>query len=224
MASPNEGNDIIAALSNTPKTAQEGSPKAAQTAKPTSEKIAQPTESVKVTSTVDAMNAELKQIELESARLELALKQANLVDMQERLQERELKRANIRQEAYTKGSTLAALAEGKTKNQRRCNHKKGGQGANGVVGGKGDSPDYAILAHTYANGDTWVKCLRCHKTWKPPVESEYIGNQQGFDNAMAAYKIALEFPTKNTPSAGVQFRYSDGGAHYREVTKMVQMG
>src|SRR5271170_7925628 len=104
MASPsNEGGaDIIAALSSAPKPTQEGAPKAAQT-KPEAPAKTAPAASI------DAMTAELKQIELESARLELALKQANLVDMQERLQERELKRANVRQEAYTKGSTLDAL-------------------------------------------------------------------------------------------------------------------
>jgi hypothetical protein len=170
-----------------------------------------------------AMQAELLALELEEKKLAIQFQKANLVDMEERLAERELKRANIRQEAFTKGDTLKSLALNKNAQQKRCNHKKGGNGANGVVGGKGDSPDYALLTHTFAHGDVWVKCLRCHKTWKPPVESEY-SSQQSFDLAMQAYKLALEFPTKNTPSGGVQFRYSDGGALYRENTKQVQMG
>lgn len=170
-----------------------------------------------------AMQLELAQLELDEKKLAIQFQKANLVDMEERLAERELKRANIRQEAYTKGDTLKSLAINKTTQQKRCNHKKGGNGAAGVVGGKGDSPDYALLTHTFANGDIWVKCLRCHKTWKPPVESEYQ-SQQSFDLAMQAYRLALEFPTKNTASSGVQFRYSDGGAFYRENTKQVQMG
>ena len=135
-----------------------------------------------------------------------------------------MKRANLRQEAYTKGATLSALATNKTANQKRCNHKKGGQGANGVIGGKGDSPDYAVIHHTFANGDTWVKCLRCHKTWKPPVKSDFGDNTGLYDIATATYRMALDFQTKNTPSSSVQFRYSDGGEFYREHTKQVQMG
>lgn len=170
-----------------------------------------------------AAQAELVELELQEKRLSLRVKQAELVDMEERLAERELKRANIKAEAYTKGATMAANDAVKGKHQKRCNHKKGGNGAAGIVGGKGDSPDYALLVHTFANGDTWVKCLRCHKTWKPPVPSDYESKEL-FAIADAQYRLALEFPTKNTPSGGVQFRYSDGGAYYREQTKQVQMG
>lgn len=219
MASPIDDINKPGVLDQLAKPAaqtQEGAPKAKEQHTPAPVKP-------EAVSKVDAMNEELKAIELESAKLELQLKQANLVDMQERLQERELKRANVRQEAYTKGSTLAALASNKATNQKRCNHKKGGNGAHGVVGGQGDDSQYAVLKHTFANGDTWVKCLRCHKTWKPPVASDYK-SKEGFEAAQEVYTVALGFMTRNSPSSGVQFRYSDGGAHYRENTKQVQLG
>lgn len=209
MGTPNESNPLDQlSKETTAKVATQKQPQIIET--PESKKLL-------------AMQAELLALELEEKKLAIQFQKANLVDMEERLAERELKRANIRQEAYTKGDTIKSLNKNKAANQKRCNHKKGGNGANGVVGGKGDSPDYALLTHTFANGDIWVKCLRCHKTWKPPVESEYQ-SQQSFDLATQAYKLALEFPTKNTPSGGVQFRYSDGGALYRENTKQVQMG
>lgn len=167
---------------------------------------------------LEAAKLELASIELESAKLKLELDKANLVDMRERLAERELKRENIRQEAYTKGSTIKATKDGEARQQAHCNHKKGGNGAAGVVGGQGDDSQYAVLKHTFANGDTWVRCLRCGKTWKPPVKSEHA-SQVTFDAALAIYKEALNFQTRNVPSKGVIFQFSDGGEFYRENTK-----
>lgn len=171
---------------------------------------------------VAAMQAELAAIELESAKLKLELDKANLVDMKERLAERELKRENIRQDAYTKGATIRATKDGEERQQAHCNHKKGGNGAQGVVGGQGDDSQYAILKHTFANGDVWIRCLRCGKTWKPPVKSMHT-TQTSYDAAMAVYREALAFQTRNVPSKSVIFQYSDGGEYYREQTKQVNL-
>ena len=170
------------------------------------------------TKTLEELEIESKQLELELKKLELQERKANLEDINDRLAERELKRANIRQEAYTKGATIESTRKNEAMQQNRCNHHKGGNGAGGVVGGKGDSPDYAVLMHTFANGDTWVRCLRCGKTWKPPVKSDHK-TQESYNAALAIYKQAVNFQTKNTPSKGVIFQYSDGGEFYRENTK-----
>lgn len=174
-------------------------------------------------SNLQTLEEELKQLEIESKKLELQFNKANLVDMQERLAERELKRENIRQEAYTKGATIRSIKEGEAKQQAHCNHKKGGNGAQGVVAGQGDDSQYAVLKHTFANGDTWVRCLRCGKTWKPPVKSQFVNNQAGFDAALEVYKTALNFQTRNVPSKGVIFQFSDGGEFYRENTKDITL-
>lgn len=169
-----------------------------------------------------AMEAEFRQLELEEKRLEVAFKKANLQDMDERLKERELKREDRRQKSIINGQTLKALEEGTQQAQARCNHHKGGDGAEGVIGGRGNSPQYAVLKHKFANGDTWVRCLRCGKTWKPPVHSEHK-TDASYNEAMREYRAALDFPTQNKPSAGVVFGFSDGGEFYREVTKNVTL-
>lgn len=165
---------------------------------------------------IEAMEMELKALELENAKLALEERKANTIDLKERLQERELNRENVRQEAYTKGSTIKALDNNRVKQQERCNHKKGGNGAQGVVGGLGDDSQYAVLKHKFAHGDVWVRCLRCAKTWKPPVKSQFINNQAGYDAAMDVYKQALNFQTRNVASGGIVFQYSDGGEFARE--------
>ena len=171
-----------------------------------------------VTQDVAAMEAEILQLTLEEKRLEVRFKEANLQDMDERLKERELKREDKRQKSLTNGQTLKTLAENTRQAQSRCNHHKGGDGAEGVISGRGNSSQFAVLKHKFANGDFWVRCLRCGKTWKPPVKSEHK-TDISYNAAMVEYKVALEFPTQNKPSAGVVFGFSDGGEFYREVTK-----
>lgn len=165
-----------------------------------------------------AMEEELKALELESRRLEVLEKRANLEDIQERLDERKLKRETIRQTSLTNGATLKSLAKDDATVQRRCNHKKGGNGASGVIGGQGDSNDYAVIKHTMLNSDMWIRCQRCGKTWKPPVK-EHFDTIEEYVAALAGYEQAKVFPTKNSPSSSYQFRFSDNGAYFREVTK-----
>lgn len=167
---------------------------------------------------VEEMEAELRALELEEKRLAVAFQKANLEDMSERLQERELKRQQHRQSAITNGETLRQNSNKEQAVQERCNHRKGGQGAHGVVGGQGDSPDYAVIKHTFPNGDTWVRCQRCGKAWKPPVRSDF-DSVELYTIAQERYKQALDFQTKNQPSSSIIFRFSDGGEYYREVTK-----
>ena len=169
---------------------------------------------------LEAMEAEIKALELEEKQLAVKFQKANLVDMEERLAERELKRESRRQDAQSKGAALSVKANNEATQQSNCNHKKGGNGAQGVVGGRGDDSQYAVLKHTFANGDTWVRCLRCGKTWKPPVKSDFKNNQEGYTSAMDVYKQALQFQTRNVPSKGIVFSYGEGGVElYRENTK-----
>lgn len=164
------------------------------------------------------VEAELKALELESRRLAVQEQKLNLEDIQQRLDERQLKRETIRSTSITNGATLKQISANDVANQKRCNHKKGGNGVNGIIGGQGDSPDYAVIKHTFCNGDMWVRCQRCGKTWKPPLESQYP-TKEAYLTAYVQYETAKEFQTKNTPSASTQFRFSDNGAYYREVTK-----
>lgn len=170
-----------------------------------------------------AIELELKKAELEEKRLGIELSKANLVDSQERLDERKLKRDTQFQRSRTNGETLKLTNAAIKSNQKRCNHKKGGNGQQDYVAGRGDDPQYCVFRHTFANGDTWVFCLRCHRQWKPPAKSDFtvdgVFDASGFAEAKAEYLRAMDFTTKNAPSSGVVFNFSDQGEYYREVTK-----
>lgn len=167
---------------------------------------------------IGAMEAELKKLEIEARKLELLEREANLQDVKERLAERELKRADRGQKAKTNGQVLAQNKAAETQAQARCNHQKGGNGAAGVIGGQGDDSQYAVLKHTFANGDMWVRCLRCGQTWKP-VKKEWFANVEDYVTALTEYQTAVKFQTRNSPSASIPFRFSDGGDYYREITR-----
>ena len=176
--------------------------------------------------TNEEMEAEFKSLELQAKRLELE-------DLQERVDERKLKRDLKSSRVRSNGQILENnLAQRRTV-QANCNHKKGGNGLEGFVGGQGDDPQYSVLKHTFLNGDMWVRCLRCGKWWKPPVEESFFFDEHGrevspedgkfnkerFDQAWAEYQRALAFPSRNAPSSSYQFRFSDGGKIFRTVTK-----
>ena len=65
--------------------------------------------------------------------------------------------------------------------QRQCNHKKGGDGQMAYVNGQGNSPQYAVLKHRVNNGDFWIRCMRCGKCWKPPIEADYKTKEEYLD-------------------------------------------
>lgn len=164
---------------------------------------------------VNDLDLEIKRKELALKELELKEKEANLQDLQERLAEREMKRENSRQRSYTNGQTLKQLAAIDLAAQKRCNHQKGGMGLQGIVAGQGDSPQYAVIKHTFCNGDMWVRCLRCGKTWKPPLKSAVM-TEEAYQQELAAYWEAVNFSTHNIPSAALMYQFSDGGKFYRE--------
>lgn len=159
---------------------------------------------------------ELKLLELEEKRLTVEAAKANLQDTRERLDERQLKRGVLASRSKTNGATIAALAANAKKVQNRCNHKKGGNGIPGYVGGQGNDSNYAVMKHTMCWGDVWVRCMRCGKTWKPPVE-KFFDTKEEYLKAYVEYQTALEYQTNNSPSSSYQFRYSDNGAFAREV-------
>jgi hypothetical protein len=173
-------------------------------------------------SEVESLEVEAKRLQNEILKLEVKEKLANLQDLEERLAERELKRETRRQVSKTNGATIAALNREATMKEARCNHKKGGNGLAGLKGGKGTDSQYAILQHTFANGDMWIRCLRCGKTWKPPVRRAYKTEDE-YNIAAAKYELAKEFQTNNSPSSSYLFRYSDNGEFYREVTESTNL-
>lgn len=167
--------------------------------------------------TTEQMDAELKELEVQAARLSILEKEANLQDVKERLAEREMVRETKRMRSLTNGQTLKQLLASDRAAQARCNHHKGGQGMNAIAAGQGDDPQYSIFKHMFCNGDTWVSCLRCHKTWKPPLRKNYL-TDEGYEGALKDYNAALLFQTRNISSSSYVFKFSDGGDYFREVT------
>jgi hypothetical protein len=158
----------------------------------------------------------MRALEIEEKTLSIERSRAEIEDYKERRDERTIKAENKSSNYKTRGEALKAN-ENKTKqDQKRCNHRKGGQGLQGVVGGRGDSTYFAVIKHTFCHNDQWVCCLRCGKTWKPPLERSFK-EKDLFYQALAEYRMALDFPTLNAPSSSSQFQFSDNGASMREV-------
>jgi hypothetical protein len=164
------------------------------------------------------LDVETKRLAIENSELELKEKTFNIQDLKERLEERELKRESRKQRSLTNGATLRQIDRTELAAQKRCNHRKGGMGAAGVVAGQGDSSNMAVIKHKFANGDTWVRCQRCGKTWKPPVKNAFK-TQEEYITAFTEYQAAVNFQTTNTSSSSYLFQFSDGGEYYRQVTE-----
>src|SRR5579859_3462648 len=119
--------------------------------------------------TVAQMEAELKLLEIQAAKLSLLEKEANLQDIKERLAERQMTRETKFMRAKTNGQTIGAQNAAAKQRQARCNHRKGGSGYRAIMDGQGDDSQYAVYMHMFCNGDIYVRCLRCGKDWRPPV-------------------------------------------------------
>jgi hypothetical protein len=180
----------------------------------------------------EEVHKELAAKELEIKRLELLERQANLEDLQERLAERQLKRKSRDGVFRGHGANLKQDAINRRAKQELCNHRKGGDGANGVIGGQGDDMQYAILRHVMGNGDIWVRCLRCGKTWKYPLASQYTTKEE-FQAALKEYNEMLKCQTRNHTSGTHTFSWGqvinengklEGGPEfYREKMKSVTL-
>jgi len=175
----------------------------------------------------------------EIAAIELSIKRAQLADLELQKQERELsieeKRGTIADrvtkqkqkvmDREQQGKVFAAQKREDEAKQSACTHKKGGvvsQRNLQVLSTGGNSPQFAVIKHQMINGDLWVRCLRCGKTWLPPVKDNFYFNAKGkqvapvdgvfsvekFEKAAADYRTAVAFETNNTSSGSVICKFS----------------
>lgn len=114
-----------------------------------------------------------------------------------------------RKRAENNGDCLKILDRCASKAHRDCNHRKGGvikgftselirEGLN-----KGTNDQYAVIKHQLMNGDWWIRCLRCGKTWTNPIRSKYKTNAE-YEAAKDQYETAIDFETLNQSSSSVQ--------------------
>jgi hypothetical protein len=180
---------------------------------------AEPSELEKLQIEIAKAQLEALKLQQEEAIASLQEKRLNMQDIQDRLNDRKLKTADHGQKAYANGAALADANRVQKGRETKCNHRKGGNGQAGYVGGQGDDSQYAVMKHTLCNGDVNVRCMRCGKTWKPPIAEDFGDDREAYLDAYADYKAACAFPTRNSPSSSVLFGYSDGGKFYREQTR-----
>ncbi len=184
---------------------------------------------------MEAMDLEIKKLELaqkkadlEAKQMEILERRANSQDLQERLAEREMKRETKGQRSKQNGDTLRSTGQQESARQTACTHRKGGNGIQGYVQGKGQKDDHSLMRHHFANGDVWQRCMRCGKTWKPPVKLDFTAkdgtfNEASYMTAQQVYKAALEMSSSTIPSGGTQWRFSDDGEHYRSTTRSTNL-
>lgn len=169
-------------------------------------------------------DAEIKAAELEEAELRIKERRLNMRDLKNRLDEREITDLQKQQNRASQGQTFAQDEHNDKIKQKICTHKKGGlvsQRDLRALSTGGNSDQYAVVMHQMINSDIWVRCLRCGKTWKPPVEADFyfrdgkvVAPQDGkfdseaFDKACREYQEALSFPTRNIMSGSVQCRFT----------------
>jgi hypothetical protein len=122
------------------------------------------------------------------------------------------------------GNVIEGYERAIVKAQTKCNHRKGGVLVRNIDKdtGKvtcdvakclntGTASQYSVMKHQMMNGDWRIRCTRCGKTWTAPIRQEYR-NDREFWAAIEEYEEAINFPTNNTSSTSLQFRwrYRDG--------------
>lgn len=156
----------------------------------------------------------------------------SLADLKSKVADRAIKEQQLKDDREAQGRTFQAQAQTDNNKQSICTHRKGGKvGPRDVraLSTGGNSSQYAIVRHTMITGDLWIRCLRCGKTWLPPIKENYFfekvtekdgvfkgirqlpssGPQAGkfspelFQAAVADYNRACQFETNNTGSGSV---------------------
>lgn len=170
------------------------------------------------------LSLELKKAELESKLLEKQEREYHIKDLKARIADRDIQEKQLQEDRAQQGRTFAQQDATDLYRYSICTHKKGGLVSPRdmrVLTTGGNNVQYAIMKHQMINGDIWVRCLRCGKTWAPPVEKNFFYNgkvqvapQDGqfdkvrFERAREEYMRATMFETNNSMSASVQCRFS----------------
>jgi hypothetical protein len=177
------------------------------------------------------LEVQLKKAQLEDMDLQKKERQMNMLDVRARINDRELKDLQRKNDRESQGLTFAQQSRTDSARQAACTHKKGGVVTPRdmrVLSTGGNGQQYAIIKHQMINGDMWVRCLRCGKTWCPPVKENFYFNKRGkvvapkdgefdqvkFNESKNEYQRAVNFETNNSPSGSVQCRFSK----YNEAT------
>lgn len=171
------------------------------------------------------LELEIKQEQLKALKLEQTERKYHIQDLQTRISDRELTEKQLKEDREQQGRTFAQQEATDQYRFKICTHKKGGTVTardQRVLTTGGNANQYAVMKHQMINGDIWVRCLRCGKTWAPPIESNFFFDAKGrlvapadgqfskdrFNKAVEEYQRAVMFETNNSMSGSVQCRFS----------------
>lgn len=171
------------------------------------------------------LELEIKKQALEAQTLEIEERKYHIKDLKSRLADRDIVEKQQKEDREQQGRTFAQQDATDLYRFSICTHKKGGMVSprdQRVLTTGGNAAQYAVIKHQMINGDIWVRCLRCGKTWCPPVEKNFFFNEKGkkvapvdgtfdkarFEKAVEEYKRATMFETNNSMSTSVQCRFS----------------
>lgn len=174
---------------------------------------------------VETHEEKVKRLEIELLELQKLERQYSIKDLKSRITERDLKEMQTQQNREAQGRTFAQDEATDAYAWKICTHKKGGTASGRdmrVLKTGGNSNQYAVLKHQMINGDIWVRCLRCSKTWTPPVKENFyfskgkvvapadgVFDAVKFEQAELEYMRACNFETNNSMSGSVQCRFTE---------------
>lgn len=164
-------------------------------------------------------------LDIQAAQLEIEERQYHIQDLKAKIADRDIREKQITEDRAAQGKTIAQQEATDNYRFSVCTHRKGGMASPrnlNVLYTGGNAAQYAVMKHQMINGDIWVRCLRCGKTWAPPVEANFhfddkgrrvaakdgLFNKARFDAAVEEYKKATMFETNNSMSTSVQCRFS----------------
>lgn len=190
------------------------------------------------------LDLQLKQEELVAKKLEIQERLANIDEGKARQEKRLLLKRQFEADLKSKAKVFGQAKATDELRQNVCTHRKGGMASPRdmrVLHEGGDSEKRSIIRHRMINGDMWVRCTRCGKTWAPPVKKNFFFDAEGRQVAQAdgvfdlgkfndAHKewneAAVKFSTNTTPSSSVVVTFHqwdsktrtwvDGNDAYRE--------
>lgn len=193
-----------------------------------------------------AIELEIRKEELEALRLQKEERTYSIRDLKQRLGTRDIKEQQLREDREAQGRTFAQQEATDILRWKICTHKKGGVATPRdlrVLTTGGNGQQYSVIKHQMINGDVWVRCQRCGRTWTPPVKDlfyfdkdkkqvpKHLGefHEEKFETAVLDYHRALQFETNNSMSTSVVCRFSrydavskqwvDAAQDYRENVK-----
>lgn len=149
----------------------------------------------------DDVAKEMAVLDLEDKRLSLELKRRDVGILRGQIQQQ--KEANAQ-----KMASLRNFMAGREATQARCNHRKGGTGAEAFISGQGASPIYCVIKHKMPNNTYSVFCQRCGKEWHAADEFNVEGGVLVPRAATPGWSDAVQFVTDNTSSGSGTFNFT----------------